>query len=231
VIDAVLRQEVVDANGALAAAGQSDLVWGHVALRSPDGRGVIMKASGHGFEEVGAEQIVLVSPDGEVLEGSGRRHLEFFIHTEIMRARPDVHAVVHTHSEPAAAFASLEVPLRPLTHDAVPFLTPDIPRFLHSGNLIASAELGRLLADDLGDAAGILIPGHGMVTVGGSLHVAVMRAALLDRACRVQLQALAAGGPRRWSSDEEVAAKQAGLWTDAQLRAGYDYLVRRAPRA
>jgi L-ribulose-5-phosphate 4-epimerase len=231
VIEPGLRRAVVDANRALAAAGQSDLVWGHVALRAPDDRGVIMKASGFGFEEVGDEQIVLVDPQGRVLEGSGRRHLEFFIHTEILRARPDVHAVVHTHSEPAAAFASLDVPLRPLTHDAVPFLTPDIPRFLHSGNLIASSELGALLARELGNAAGILIPGHGMVTVGDSLPVAVMRAALLDRACRVQLQALAAGGPRRWSSDDEVAAKQAGLWTDAQLHAGYDYLVRAAARA
>lgn len=230
-IDVALRTEVADAHRAIAAAGQSDLVWGHVALRSPDGRGVLMKASGLGFEEIGPDEIVLVSPDGEVLDGQGRRHIEFHIHTQILRARPELGAVVHTHSIHAAAFASLDVPLRPLTHDAIPFLTPDIPRFLHSGNLISTPELGELLADELGEANGILIPGHGMVTVGESLHVAVMRAALLDRACRVQLQALSSGGPRRWSSDEEVRAKQENLWTDAQLRAGYDYLVRSAHRA
>ena len=47
-----------------------------------------MKASGLGFEEVGPDQVLLVSWDGEVLEGTGRRHVEFPIHTEVMRARP-----------------------------------------------------------------------------------------------------------------------------------------------
>lgn len=230
-IEKELFEQVADANHALAAAGQSDLVWGHVALRSPDRRGVLMKASGLGFEEIDPDNVLLVSPDGDVLEGSGSRHIEFYIHTEIMRARPDVQAVVHTHSIHAAAFASLEVPLRPLTHDAIPFLYPDIPRFNLSGNLIATPELGASLADALGEANGLLIPGHGLVTVGDSLSTAVMHAALLDRACRVQLEAIAAGGPARWSNDEEVAHKQANLWTSKQLQAGYDYLIRRAGKA
>jgi L-fuculose-phosphate aldolase len=109
-------------------------------------------------------------------------------------------------------------------------LDPDIPRFLRTGDLIATAELGSALAETLGEANGILIPGHGMVVVGGSLPSAVMHAALLDRACRVQLDALAAGGPARWSDAQEVAHKRDYLWTPRQLQAGYDYLVRTADR-
>src|ERR1700677_2857742 len=74
---------------ALAAAGQADMVWGHPSVRDPEGRGVWMKASGLGFEEVDESQIVLVSPAGEVLSGNGPRHIEYPIHTEIMAARPD----------------------------------------------------------------------------------------------------------------------------------------------
>jgi hypothetical protein len=64
--------------------------------------------------------------------GAGRRgprHIEYPIHTEIMAARPDVGAVVHTHSPTACAFAALDVPLRPLDHAGSLFCYPDIPRF------------------------------------------------------------------------------------------------------
>ena len=219
------RRAVAEANRALAAAGQSDMVWGHVGLRVAAGS-VLMKVSGLGFEEVGDGDLVVVDRQGSVRAGAGRRHLEYCIHTEILAARADVGAVVHTHSIAAAAFASTDEPLRPLTHDAIPFLAPDVPRFTRTGDLISTPQLGEQLANCLGGNNGCLIPGHGMVTVGGSLASAVMHAALLDRACRVQLEAMAAGGPRRWSTDAEVARKRAGLWTEGQLRAGYDYLVR-----
>ena len=75
-----------------------------------------MKASGWGFEEINASRIVLVSPSGDVLAGAGPRHIEYPIHTEIMAARPDVGAVVHTHSAAACQFAALGVPLLPLDH-------------------------------------------------------------------------------------------------------------------
>src|ERR1700735_4833706 len=103
----------VDGCRALAAAGQADMVWGHPSVRDPGGRGVWMKCSGWGFEEIDAGLIVLVSQQGEVLAGDGARHIEYPIHTEIMAARPDVGAVVHTHSSAANAFSALDAPLLP----------------------------------------------------------------------------------------------------------------------
>lgn len=226
--DADQVQEVIRVHRALAAGGQSDLVWGHAAVRDESGRGVWTKAAGWGLEEVRAGRVVLVDPDGEVLAGSGNRHLEFFIHSELMIARPDLKVSVHSHAEAAIAFASLDQPLRPLSHDAIPFLDPDVARFTLTGNLVSSRELGRALAEALGRSQGCLIPGHGMVAVGVDAATAVMHAVLLERACRLQLAAAAAGGPQRWSDLEEIAGKRASLWNPAQLTAGYDYLLRRA---
>jgi ribulose-5-phosphate 4-epimerase/fuculose-1-phosphate aldolase len=220
--------EVVAAHRALAVAGHSDLVWGHAAVRDPGGRGVWTKAAGWGLEEVGREQVVLVSPSREVLVGAGSAHIECFIHTELMLARADIGATVHSHASAAAAFASLGEPLRPLSHDAVPFLDPDVVRFTATGDLIATPELGKALASAVGGANGCLIPGHGLVTVGSDAAAAVMHASLLNRACMIQLQAAAAGGPRLWSPDAEVAAKRMNLWNERQIHAGYDYLLRRA---
>jgi ribulose-5-phosphate 4-epimerase/fuculose-1-phosphate aldolase len=224
----VVRELVSRASLALAAAGLGDMVWGHASVRDPGGRGVWMKASGWGFEEIDEERVVLVSARGTVLDGTGRRHLEYPIHTEVMARRPDVHAVVHTHAAALAAFAALDRELKPISHDAVPFTHPQLPRFAGTGALIATSELGQALARSLGNANAILIPHHGAVTAGPDVETAVMYAVLLERACRTQLLAEAAGGPVTWSGEAETVFKRDQVWNRDQLRAGWDYLVRRA---
>jgi L-fuculose-phosphate aldolase len=218
---------VTKASRALAAAGLGDMVWGHASVRDPDGRGAWLKASGWGFEEIDDDRVVLVAPDGSVLEGTGKRHLEYPIHTEIMVARPDVGAVVHTHAPALAAFASLDVDLLPLSHDAVPFTHPQLPRFTDTGALIATPELGQALAERLGEANGVLIPNHGAATAGQDIESAVMYAVLLERACRTQLMAMAAGRPVRWSDEAETRFKREQVWNPGQLHAGWAYLVRK----
>jgi ribulose-5-phosphate 4-epimerase/fuculose-1-phosphate aldolase len=226
--DAEAVRIVVQASRALMAAGQSDMVWGHASVRDPAGRGAWMKSSGWGFEEIDASRVVLVSGLGEVLSGSGKRHIEYPIHTEIMARRPDIGAVVHTHSDAANAFASLDVPLLSLSHAGSLFSYPDVPRFTLTGGLIRSAELGQALADALGDSLACLMPQHGLVAAGPDVPSAVMTAVLLDRACRTQLTAMAAGPIRRWGGEADTAAKRAEVWAPSQLRAGWDYLVRLA---
>jgi ribulose-5-phosphate 4-epimerase/fuculose-1-phosphate aldolase len=217
---------VVQAGRVLMAAGQSDMVWGHASVRDPGGRGAWMKSAGWGFEEVDAGKVVLVSPDGEVRSGDGRRHIEYPIHTEIMERRGDVGAVVHTHSDAANAFSALDVPLLPLSHAGSLFSYPDVPRFTRTGGLIRSRELGQALADALGTAPACLMPQHGLVTAGPDLPTAVMTAILLDRACRTQLTAMAAGEVKRWGGEADTVAKRAEVWAPGQLQAGWEYWAR-----
>jgi len=223
-----LIADAVQANRALGASGQSDMVWGHASVRDPDGRGVWMKAAGWSFEEVTPDRVALVTPAGEVLVGSGPRHIEYPIHTEVMNARPDVGSVVHTHAPAALAFAALDQPLLAISHDGVEFAEPQIARFTLTGSLINSPELGRELAETIGAGVGCLIPRHGLVTVGPDPATAVMRAVLLARACQVQLQAQAAGQIQIWSDPAEIGLKKAQVWPGSQINAGYGFLCRRA---
>ena len=223
-----LIAEAAAANRALGASGQSDMVWGHASVRDPEGRGVWMKAAGWSFEEVTSARVALVTPAGEVLAGSGPRHIEYPIHTEVMKARPDVSSVVHTHAPAAVAFAALDEPLLAISHDGVEFAEPQVARFTRTGSLINSAELGRALAETIGDGVGCLLPKHGLVTVGPDAATAVLRAVLLARACQVQLQAMAAGQIRLWSDSAEIALKRAEVWPESQFNAGYAYLCRQS---
>jgi ribulose-5-phosphate 4-epimerase/fuculose-1-phosphate aldolase len=219
-----LRTRVALGCRILGFVDHGDFVWGHVSARDPEGRGVWMKASTYGFDEIGPEQVILVSWDGEVLEGEPKRHSEYPIHTELMRARGDVGAVVHTHAPWSVAFASTEQPLRPISHDGTLFVPPDIARFTLTGDLILTAELGRELAAVVGDRNAALMVHHGIATCGADVQTAVMTAVFLERACRANMRALAAGGPRTWSSDSEALAKREHVYSP-QL--AWDYLARR----
>lgn len=222
------RTLTVRASRALAAAGQGDLIWGHVAVRDPEGRGIWIKAPRAGLEEVRDDRVQLVSFDGAVLNGDGAAHQECFIHLEVLRRRQHAHCVVHTHARAAVAFAALDTPLLPISHEGALFGGLDIPRFRDTGGLVATPALGASLAATLGDAPAALMPKHGLVAAGDSVGAAVMHAVLLDRACALQLQAQAAG-PIVISSDaDEVAAKRRECWPDSQLEAGWNYLVRLA---
>src|SRR5215475_9380220 len=108
------RDQVALASRVLGASGHDDYVWGHVSLRDPEGRGVWMKRSGLGFEEITPADVLLVGWDGEVLDGDGPRHIEWPIHTEILRAREELNAVVHSHPPHGIAVGATDEPLRPL---------------------------------------------------------------------------------------------------------------------
>lgn len=221
-----LRDQVALGCRVLGAAQQSDLVWGHLSARHPES-GVWMKASAYGFEEITADRIVRVDADGTVLEGSGRRHAEYPIHTEIMAARPDVCAVVHTHSPAAVALSATGQPLLPVSHEGVLFWPPDIPRFTATGDLIITRRLGQQVAQTLGDRNAALLVNHGVAVAARDVPTAVVTTVLLDRACRMMLDVLAAGGAKHWSDESEAAAKREHCYPDELIAHAWDHLVRR----
>lgn len=223
-----VRELVAVASRVLGAAGHGDLVWGHASARDPAGRGVWLKASGWGLEEVTPEHTHLLDEHGNVLAGDGRRHSEYPIHTEIMAARPDVGGVVHTHAPYALALAATGEPLRPVSHAATYFVPPQVPRFTETTDLVITRQLGRQLAAALGSAAAVLLVNHGLVTVGKDLQTATVAAVLLERAARQQLLTHQFGGWPSWSQPRESLSKRAHVYADAAIREAWEYLVRRS---
>jgi L-fuculose-phosphate aldolase len=224
----LMREQVALASNILGLEDLGDFVLGHVSVRDPEGRGVWMKASGWGFEEITPDRVVLVGWDGALVSGDGRRHLEYPIHTEILRVRPDAQSVVHVHAPHAVAFAALGTPLRPISHEGTLFAPPDVARFTRTGDLITTAELGEALARAVGMRNAALMVHHGIVTVGATLQSAVVLAILLERACRKQLLAMAAGELRTWSDDDEALAKRAHVDSPDLL---WDYLKRKLEKS
>jgi L-ribulose-5-phosphate 4-epimerase len=208
----LLREKLIQAGRVLAGEGQGDYVAGHVTVRSPDEPNVIfMKPANVGLDEITRETIVTVNLEGEKIAGAPKRHSEVFIHTEIMRARPDVQSVIHTHAMHAVVFSSLGKTLLPVGNDGT-FFVDNLPIFDESTDLITSQARGRVVATRLGSSMALILRNHGIATAGRTIEEAVWWALKLERACQAQLLAESAGGPKLLGNFEDTKAK--GAWAN-----------------
>lgn len=224
--EAELKRRLAQAGYILALEGQGDAAWGHATVRLPGSDVFWMKPAGMGLEEVKPEEMLLIDLEGRVVRGKLPRHIEVFIHSEIMRARPDVCAVVHTHAVHPTVFASLGVPLRPITHEGSVFVPPDIPRFDETTDLINTPERGKAVARTLGGRNALILLSHGVVTAGASIEEATIQALLLDKAARDQLL-LPGAIPRQWSTDTDALAKRDLLLSQGHRGLRWGYLLRK----
>lgn len=223
-IDA-LRRELVTASHILAEHGVVD-AFGHVSARDPDDAGRFLISRSLAPASVGADDLMRIDLDGVPLDDPRPAFLERFLHAAIYRVRPEVTAVVHSHSPSVIPFGIVaSVPLRPAFH-MCGFLGEGAPVFEirdtagdGSDLLIRSNALGAALAATLGQQAAVLMRGHGATVVGTTLRQAVFRAVYLEVGARVQLQAAALGTATFLTPAEAAAAAAAN---DGQVDRAWD---------
>ncbi len=194
----------------LAEFGVVD-AFGHVSARDPANPSHFLMSRSLAPALVTADDIMEFDADGNAVDARGRQvFLERFIHAEIYRARQDVMAVVHAHSLGVIPFAASKTPLKPMFHNAA-FLAAGVPvwdiakDFGVTNMLVADNARGKSLAAALGDKSVVLMRGHGDVTVGPNVKVAVFRAYYTDVDARLQAQAIGLGSEITYLSPEEGA--------------------------
>jgi HCOMODA/2-hydroxy-3-carboxy-muconic semialdehyde decarboxylase len=213
-VDPALLEDIVVGSRILADFGVVD-GFGHVSARHPTNPNHFLMSRSLAPALVTADDIMEFDLDGNPVDARGRTvFLERFIHSEIYKARPDVMSVVHTHSPGVIPFSVSKVPLRAMFHNPA-FLAVGVPvwdirkDFGETSMLVANAALGKSLADTLGDKPVVLMRGHGDVTVGPTVKMAVFRAYYTDVNAKLQAQAIALGGePNYLTPGEGVKADQ-----------------------
>ena len=224
-----LVDRVVYANRILYDQGVVDGL-GHVSVRHPSEPGVFLLSCNRAPGLVKREDIVCYDLDGNaVSQTSERPYLERFIHSEIYRARPDVVAVVHSHSPSVIPFAITHKPLKPVFHMSG-FLGSGSAHFEireAAGNtdmLIRSPYLGEALAKSLGKHNCVLMRGHGSTVVGTSLEQVVYRAIYAEVNAKLQL---AANGLGEISFLNEEEAQLSSDMNDGQIPRSWNLWVTR----
>lgn len=214
-----LIEDLVYANRILYDQGVLD-GFGHVSARDEKNpaRFLLSRSMAPGL--VTTKDILEYDLEGAPIDSGGRAvYLERFIHAAVYRARPDVKAVVHSHSPSLIAFSVTGTSLRPVYHLSS-FLGAGAPVFDirdaagMTDMLIRDNRLGDALAKVLADKPVALMRGHGSVVVGSSIQQAVYRVIYTDVNARLQMDA-ARLGTITFLSPEEAAKSAAGL--DAQV--------------
>jgi L-ribulose-5-phosphate 4-epimerase len=180
---------------------QDLVVWtgGNVSARDPETGLVAIKPSGVRYEDLTAESMVVLDPDGNVVEGTHKPSSDAASHLYIYRHRPDVNGVVHTHSRYATAFAAVgrSIPVY-LTAHADEF-GGEIP--CAGFAMIGDEAIGAQVVATIGRSPAVLLKNHGVFTIGSSVEAAVKAAVMTEDVAATVFLALQLGEPDRLPDD------------------------------
>lgn len=151
--------------------------------------------------------VPVVDLNGNVVDGELAPSSELRLHISVYKARPDVNAVVHSHSVHASALAVAGLDIPAILEEEVALLGGEVrvAQYGPSG----SEELARNVVHILGDTNAVLLANHGAVGVGRTLREALDSCELVEKAARVYLLALSTGGANLLSSEAFAAARKA----------------------
>ena len=212
-----MKQQLVDAIRMLERAGFIDHNGHASARRDANAFYINSGASVRGALDV--NDIVTVDLDGNLVEGGGRPPLEFHIHSEVYRARPDVHAVMHTHPQWSTFLTMAGATFKAVYAQGV--LLGDIP-LMDSPLSVNTKAMGEKLAATLGRGPAALLKAHGAVVVGADIvECFALSAYVEENACR-QYMAMQIGEPYVFSEAEQQACREK-LWSPHLFKKTWDH--------
>jgi L-fuculose-phosphate aldolase len=212
-----MKQQLVDAIRMLERAGIIDHN-GHCSARC-DAKTFFINSGGAVRGALTVDDIVCVDMDGNLVEGGAKPPLEFHIHSEIYRARPDVGSVMHTHPQWSTFLTMTGVPYKAVYAQGV--LVMPLP-VMDSPMSVNTKPMGEKLAAALGTHSAALLKAHGAVTVGADIVEAFVLAAYLEENAYRQYMAMQIGEPYVFSDAEQKACREK-LWSPNLFKKTWDH--------
>jgi ribulose-5-phosphate 4-epimerase/fuculose-1-phosphate aldolase len=184
----------------VAQYGMADMGANHISVRVPgEADAFLINPYGLMYEEITASSLIKIDHDGNILAKTtygdfdfGINRAGYVLHSAIHMARPDLDAIIHTHSWAGMAVSSLACGLLPLTQTAMRFAK--VAYHDYGGVVLDLAMRDRLVAD-LGEATCMVLRNHGLLTAGRSLPEAFNWMHRMELSCKAQLAAMACNTP------------------------------------
>ena len=207
------KKKLAQAIRTLAGGGILTMTVGHASMRLGEDR-LLMLGHAHKkhktLDSITEEQIISIDFDGKVLEGAYEPPGEVYIHTEVMKNRPDVGAAVHGHPIMSEVFGIAGRPIIAVDHRSAVF-SSGVPVMDFAGQ-IDTPELGAQAAKILGNNTAALLRGHGQIVVGETLEEACVNAFLLEDNATKLYMALQLGGAVPLREGELRKHKPTSVW-------------------
>lgn len=198
-----LREQVWEGNLALPRHGLVAWTGGNLSALADSGDRIVIKPSGRLYEDMRPEDMVVVSLDGEIIDGAFGPSSDTSSHLGVYRGRDDVTSVVHTHSRYATAWAALGEPIPCcLTAISDEFGGP-VPCGGYAR--IGGTAIGEEILRSIGHSPAILMKQHGVFTIGPSIKKALQAAVMVEDIAHTMWAARLMGTPIELP-EEEIAA-------------------------
>lgn len=197
----ILREEVTRIAREMSVSGLSPMTSGNVSARTPE-NSILITPSGLNYEDLEPRDIVLLSLDGEVLEGILEPSTEFPMHTGLYRANRDIGGVIHTHSSYATTLACLGMEIPPV-HYMLAALSEEGRIPLAHYATYGTEGLARYAGEALGNSSTVcLLQNHGTIAVASTVAQAYSRSEMLEEISKIYYRTLVAGEPIILSPDQ-----------------------------
>ena len=202
--DYSIRNEIIETCRWLRREKYVFGTWGNVSVRLEDGN-ILITPSKIDYDEMTPEDLVILSPDGNVVSGFRLSTSERELHLGIMRKRPDVGAIIHSHSTYAMAAACRDKGIPAFSDEICQLIGGPIPltsRYVTSSKHV---ELGEVATESATNANALLIRNHGPMCFGRTLKEAKVCVQILEKSCEIYLHLLMASGGVSRIPDEDIS--------------------------
>jgi ribulose-5-phosphate 4-epimerase/fuculose-1-phosphate aldolase len=188
------RVKLAAAYRIIARRKLDDGLAGHISMRVPGAPEYFwVNPFGLYFQEVRADNLVLVNKRGEIIDGGTMiNYAGFCIHSAIHEARPEVNCAVHTHPPAGSAYSCLNMLLEPLDQTGCSFFEDHALYHEYTGIVIDPSQANDIV-QALGTKRALILANHGLLTCAATIEQALIDMLDMERTCEVNLKAMATG--------------------------------------
>ena len=199
------KRFLIDACLRMVNSGLTVETWGNISVRDPETGYVYLTPSGMPYDTLVDDDIVVMDVDGNRIEGDRKPTIEYAKHLGIMKRRPDVNAVVHTHPVYSQVFALLHENIPPVIDEAAQILGGEVKVTEYA--LPGSPEMAANSIEAIGDEASCLLANHGAVAVGKDMDAAFRVCTVLEMTSQIYYMARCIGKPLPIDDDKVAYMK------------------------
>lgn len=200
-----LKQAIAETGRFMISRGLTVGTWGNVSLRDPDTGLIYISPSGMDYEEIQAEDVVVLNSQIEVVDGCRVPSVERGMHVTVYNARPDVNAVVHTHPLYSTVLGVNHMELPGISEDFAQIVADKI--ICSEYALPGTMDLAENVVEALGPRNAVLLPNHGTLCVGETMKHALTVCHVVEKTAHIYIMAKSIGTPHL-ISDEDIKAMQ-----------------------
>lgn len=197
------KAHLIEAGMRMFETGLTVETWGNISIRDPETGRIYLTPSAIPYNELTEEDIVVMNLDGTTIQGTRKPTIEVEMHLGILRERPEINGVIHTHPIYSQVFAALHQTIPPIIDEAAQALGGSV--YTTEYALPGTPELAENVVKTLGETGvACLIANHGAVCIGTDLDQAFKVCTVLEMTAQIYQMALSIGKPVE-ISEENVA--------------------------